>query len=141
MLSLPGAQANGSGHPGSSHVGRGIRPMSPHSYADYSPDMLLTASIDGQVVIWDRRQRERAGRLDMGDRCPPWCISVRRYSFARDFTNIPARRLAGLPMARRYMQGEGTGRSTCGTCDKLGHEVKQHLGCSRSCETLRARAL
>ncbi|KAH7107500.1 WD40 repeat-like protein [Auriculariales sp. MPI-PUGE-AT-0066] len=76
-LALPSTQASGSVHVSASNQApRGIPPLSPHTYSDYSPDMLLTASIDGQVVIWDRRQRDKAGRLDMGDRCPPWCISA-----------------------------------------------------------------
>ena len=49
------------------------------AYAVYSPDLLLTASIDGQVVLWDRRVSSPGsgvGRLEMNEKTPPWCLSV-----------------------------------------------------------------
>lgn len=53
--------------------------LDPVSYGEYSTDILLAASIDGQVVLWDRRARTHGGvgRLEMSDKCPPWCLSVR----------------------------------------------------------------
>ena len=52
--------------------------MDPVSYGEYSDDVLLAASIDGQVVLWDRRAQTHkgVGRLEMGEKCPPWCLSV-----------------------------------------------------------------
>ncbi|KDQ11704.1 hypothetical protein BOTBODRAFT_135510 [Botryobasidium botryosum FD-172 SS1] len=56
--------------------------LDPVTYASYSRDILLTACIDGQVVLWDRRApavsqgRPGVGRLELGERCPPWCVSA-----------------------------------------------------------------
>lgn len=53
--------------------------LDPTTYATYSPDLLLTASIDGQVIVWDRRVHSPGtgvGRLWMSDKTPPWCLSV-----------------------------------------------------------------
>ncbi|KAJ7068043.1 WD40-repeat-containing domain protein [Mycena amicta] len=42
-----------------------------------SPDILLTAAIDGQVILWDRRaQGTGVGRLWMSEKTPPWCLSA-----------------------------------------------------------------
>lgn len=49
------------------------------TYAGFSPDILMTASIDGQVILWDRRAYtlgKGVGRLWMGEKTPPWCMSV-----------------------------------------------------------------
>ncbi|KAF5380894.1 hypothetical protein D9615_004006 [Tricholomella constricta] len=49
------------------------------SYAVFSPDLLMTASIDGQVILWDRRvhtPRSGVGRLWMSEKTPPWCLSA-----------------------------------------------------------------
>lgn len=49
------------------------------SSATYSPDVLLSASIDGQVILWDRRVHtpgKGVGRLWMSEKTPPWCLSV-----------------------------------------------------------------
>ncbi|KIJ44025.1 hypothetical protein M422DRAFT_208260 [Sphaerobolus stellatus SS14] len=50
--------------------------LDPVSYREFSTDILLAASIDGQVVLWDRRAQNRVGRLEMGEKCPPWCLSA-----------------------------------------------------------------
>jgi transcriptional activator SPT8 len=54
--------------------------LDPVGYAEYSSDILLAASIDGQVVLWDRRSQTNrgVGRLEMSEKCPPWCLSVRK---------------------------------------------------------------
>lgn len=49
------------------------------SYAAFSPDMLMTASIDGQVILWDKRNHtpgKGVGRLWLSEKTPPWCLSV-----------------------------------------------------------------
>ena len=49
------------------------------NYSTYSPELLLTASIDGQVILWDRRVQTSGtgvGRLWMSEKTPPWCLSV-----------------------------------------------------------------
>ncbi|KZT42022.1 WD40 repeat-like protein, partial [Sistotremastrum suecicum HHB10207 ss-3] len=48
--------------------------------AKFSHDVLLTAAIDGQVILWDRRVQSPSGggvgRLEMADKTPPWCVSA-----------------------------------------------------------------
>ena len=53
--------------------------LDPTSYATYSSNVLMTAYIDGQVVLWDRRVQtpgRGVGRLWMSEKTPPWCLSV-----------------------------------------------------------------
>lgn len=53
--------------------------LDPTNYATFSPDLLLTASIDGQVILWDRRTHapgKGVGRLGLSEKTPPWCLSV-----------------------------------------------------------------
>lgn len=48
-------------------------------YSTYSPELLMTAFIDGQVILWDRRvstSGKGVGRLWMSEKTPPWCLSV-----------------------------------------------------------------
>jgi len=45
----------------------------------FSSDVLMTASIDGQVILWDKRAntpRKGVGRLEMSEKTPPWCVSA-----------------------------------------------------------------
>ncbi|KAH8833634.1 WD40 repeat-like protein [Flagelloscypha sp. PMI_526] len=47
-------------------------------YRQFSPDILMTTFVDGQVVLWDCRVNSPGtgvGRLWMNDKTPPWCIS------------------------------------------------------------------
>jgi transcriptional activator SPT8 len=51
------------------------------TYSTFSPDVLMTASIDGQVILWDKRsqgskEKGGVGRLWMSEKTPPWCLSV-----------------------------------------------------------------
>lgn len=40
-------------------------------------NVLMTTSMDGQCLIWDRREpSHRVRRLPIPDRTPPWCLSV-----------------------------------------------------------------
>ncbi|KAJ7117357.1 WD40-repeat-containing domain protein, partial [Mycena crocata] len=44
-----------------------------------SADVLMTASIDGQVILWDKRvytPGAGVGRLWMSEKTPPWCLSA-----------------------------------------------------------------
>ncbi|CAL1704691.1 unnamed protein product [Somion occarium] len=53
--------------------------LDPMSYATYSPDLLMVASIDGQIVLWDKRVHtpgRGVGRLWMSEKTPPWCVSA-----------------------------------------------------------------
>lgn len=81
-------QLNGGSHPPQRNLtstaqianARGPPLLDSTSYASYSPDILLTASIDGQIILWDRRidsPSSGVGRLEMSDKTPPWCVSVR----------------------------------------------------------------
>lgn len=83
-LALPSGRPNGTIQGSKWPVQSGLVPpakkatfplLDPVTYNDYSSDIFLAASIDGQVVLWDRRAHG-VGRLDMGDKCPPWCLSV-----------------------------------------------------------------
>jgi transcriptional activator SPT8 len=58
--------------------------LDPPTYATFSSDMLITASIDGQVILWDKRVhgsgiKGGVGRLWMSDKTPPWCLSVSAF--------------------------------------------------------------
>jgi len=45
--------------------------------SSFSYDIVLTASIDGQLLLWDRRSAyKHVGRLPLLDKCPPWCVSA-----------------------------------------------------------------
>lgn len=57
--------------------------LDPVSYADFSNDILMTASFDGQVTLWDRRASgmRGVGNLEANEKAPPWCISVRYCRF------------------------------------------------------------
>lgn len=53
--------------------------LDPASYATYSPDLLMTTAIDGQIILWDKRTQtlgKGVGRLWMSEKTPPWCLSV-----------------------------------------------------------------
>ena len=55
-------------------------------WVTFSPDILMTASIDGQIVLWDKRVKtsgydpfngwQGVGRLYMSEKTRPWCMSV-----------------------------------------------------------------
>lgn len=58
--------------------------LAPTDYSTYSPELLMTAFIDGQVILWDRRvstSGKGVGRLWMSEKTPPWCLSVIHLSF------------------------------------------------------------
>lgn len=59
---------------------KGAPPLiDPVGYQSYSSDILMTAFIDGQVILWDRRVQNNGrgvGRLWMNEKTPPWCLSV-----------------------------------------------------------------
>jgi transcriptional activator SPT8 len=82
-LSLPGTVPSSQFAPraASTAVAKNAPPvLDPTTYASYSADVLMTASVDGQVVLWDLRAHtpgKGAGRLHMTDKTPPWCASVR----------------------------------------------------------------
>ncbi|WRT68201.1 uncharacterized protein IL334_005176 [Kwoniella shivajii] len=74
-------QSVGAG-PSSRQAASHIPLLSPTSYKSFSDDVVLTSSMDGQVVLIDRRipASEGAGvgvgRLMPGERAPPWCMSA-----------------------------------------------------------------
>jgi hypothetical protein len=53
----------------------GVARLDPAKYADFSNDLLMTATFGGSLFLWDRRAPKNVGRLE-NDRAPPWCISV-----------------------------------------------------------------
>lgn len=45
----------------------------------FSPDILMIAAIDGQVMLWDKRINDPGkgvGRLWLSEKTPPWCLSA-----------------------------------------------------------------
>ncbi|KAJ8509526.1 hypothetical protein ONZ45_g8311 [Pleurotus djamor] len=49
------------------------------NYTSFSPDILMTVYIDGQIILWDKRAHTSGtgvGRLWMSERTPPWCLSA-----------------------------------------------------------------
>jgi transcriptional activator SPT8 len=53
------------------------------TYSTFSSDILMTASIDGQIILWDKRvntPKKGVGRLEMSEKTPPWCVSVCHYN-------------------------------------------------------------
>lgn len=85
-----------------------------------SADVLMTASIDGQVILWDKRAHTPGtgvGRLWMSEKTPPWCLSVSSgCCFAcRADPVMYAFRRAGPRTVGSSMRGGETGRLTCGT--------------------------
>lgn len=90
-LALPGAKSTaatplatpgGSASTPRTHAGpsrsaaNNIPLLSPTEYKQFSSDVLLTSSMDGQVTLSDRRVGGAVGRLQPGERAPPWCMSV-----------------------------------------------------------------
>ncbi|KAG2020238.1 hypothetical protein CC2G_005602 [Coprinopsis cinerea AmutBmut pab1-1] len=70
----------------SSSIGGGIAApknapplLEPAGYQNFSSDLLMTAFVDGQVILWDRRVSSPGrgvGRLWMSEKTPPWCLSA-----------------------------------------------------------------
>ena len=88
-----------------------------------SDDVLMTSSMDGQVVLIDRRVPHNpggngVGRLSPGDKAPPWCMSVSSLAPATNPLSLSMRadklRRVGREMATRSSQVDVTGRSTYG---------------------------
>ncbi|KAI0082645.1 WD40 repeat-like protein [Panus rudis PR-1116 ss-1] len=53
--------------------------LDPDTYSRFSPDVLMVASIDGQIVLWDKRINSPGwgvGRLWLSEKTPPWCVSA-----------------------------------------------------------------
>lgn len=66
--------------PGSAGAARSGPPtLGSDAYGSFSPDVLMTASVDGSVVLWDRRVNTPGmgvGRLETSSKTPPWCVSA-----------------------------------------------------------------
>ncbi len=104
--SQPASRGNGVRFPpkASATPPRGPASLDPASYATFSPDVLMTASIDGQIVLWDRRvdaPGKGVGRLEASDKTPPWCVSVRRPARSRHCVVLTSFHFAGLLVRRR----------------------------------------
>jgi transcriptional activator SPT8 len=98
--------------------------LDPSNYATFSPDLLLTASIDGQVILWDRRANppgKGVGRLWLNEKTPPWCLSVK--SFLITFSGLQEthmhfhNRHVGPQTAVRFMPAGVMGQLTSGMYD------------------------
>jgi transcriptional activator SPT8 len=64
---------------------KGAPPLLDHErYKTFSPDILMTVAIDGQIMLWDKRVNSPGagvGRLSIHEKTPPWCLSVRCFLF------------------------------------------------------------
>ncbi|KIM58865.1 hypothetical protein SCLCIDRAFT_1218211 [Scleroderma citrinum Foug A] len=53
--------------------------LSSDNSATFSPDILMIAAIDGQIMLWDKRVSspgKGVGRMWMSEKTPPWCVSA-----------------------------------------------------------------
>ncbi len=95
--------------PGSAGAARSGPPtLGSDAYGAFSPDVLMTASVDGSVVLWDRRVNTPGmgvGRLETSSKTPPWCVSVGIqvffFSWVETELYLLWRRHAGLRMVDR----------------------------------------
>ena len=57
---------------------RGIPLLTRTTYGEFSNDVMMTSTMDGQVTLMDRRVPDngRVGRLLSGEKAPPWCMSA-----------------------------------------------------------------
>jgi transcriptional activator SPT8 len=57
---------------------RGIPLLTRTTYGEFSTDVMMTSTMDGQVTLMDRRVPDngRVGRLLSGEKAPPWCMSA-----------------------------------------------------------------
>ena len=113
--------------------------LDPVTYADYSPDIFMTASIDGQVTLWDRRATpgRGVGRLEGNEKSPPWCVSVCmlcvRHMIALPDRNPPPGifdRHVGPQMALRYMQAGEMERLMYGMSANTDQDLGKASPCS-----------
>ncbi|WWC90902.1 uncharacterized protein L201_005840 [Kwoniella dendrophila CBS 6074] len=80
LFNIP--QSAGAGPSSSRGAAAHIPLLTPTSYKAFSDDVILTSSMDGQVVLIDRRIPSNegtgfgVGRLMPGERAPPWCMSA-----------------------------------------------------------------
>ncbi len=116
-------------------VRAGLPTLSPATYKDYSDDVMLVASMDGQVALHDRRVgTSRVGRLETTEKTPPWCMSVSmdadRCCGSSLVDDILSPRLAGHRMAIKSSQVDVKIPSTYGTCEKWDEaELQGHHPC------------
>ena len=85
--------------------------LNPTDYVTYSPDLLMTVAIDGQIILWDKRVNtvgRGVGRLWMSEKTPPWCLSVKWFFFYTNRKLMTIGRHVGLLMELNYMQVDVT---------------------------------
>lgn len=83
------SQSNAQAGPSRTGVGAAgtIPLLTRTSFDTFSEDIMMTSSMDGQVTLIDRRvptgpesANGGVGRLQAGEKAPPWCMSVSRPS-------------------------------------------------------------
>lgn len=118
-LQMPGSTIQSSSSaPGNQNQNR-TPLLDPVSYTNFSPDIFMTAGIDGQITLWDRRASSSGpnatsgvGRIDppAPEKTPPWCISA---CWSADGSQIFAGRRNGTIDVwdlRKYGPGSGMGQ-------------------------------
>lgn len=92
--------------------------LSSDNSATFSPDILMIAAIDGQIMLWDKRVStpgKGVGRMWMSEKTPPWCVSVRagvECGVRDNFDRLD--RHVGLQTEHRSMQVDVMERWMCG---------------------------
>lgn len=70
----------------------GLPSLTPATYKEFSDDIMLVASLDGEVALHDRRiGSSLVGKLESGPKTPPWCMSVSRictWGFCNQLTPV-----------------------------------------------------
>jgi transcriptional activator SPT8 len=62
----------------------GLPPLVPETYRQFSDDVMLVASMDGEVALHDRRiESSLVGKLEGSLKSGPWCMSVRVNLFTK----------------------------------------------------------
>ncbi|KAI0780903.1 WD40 repeat-like protein [Trametes elegans] len=106
-------QTNGQGMGRGAIAPKGAPPiLDPTTYTSFSSDLLMTAHVDGQVILWDRRVQtpgKGVGRLWMSEKTPPWCMSA---CWSADGSQIYVGRRNGTVEIYDVRQ---TGRAASGT--------------------------
>jgi hypothetical protein len=102
----------------------GLPPLAPETYRQFSDDVMLVASMDGEVALHDKRiESTLVGKLEGSLKSGPWCMSASRLISAlhpqcnRNLT-ISFRRHASRQMELRSSRGVGMPRWTSGTSGK-----------------------
>lgn len=67
----------------------GLPPLAPETYRQFSDDVMLVASMDGEVALHDKRvESTLVGKLEGSLKSGPWCMSASRFISALHHNTI-----------------------------------------------------